>query len=80
MAVAIAEPRDVRDRRLAVIRHHDHGVALEELVQSARGAHETADGVVAAREHGGGGVRPGRMRGVVVVREVEEEEVEPVAR
>ena len=76
----VAEPRDVAHRRLAVVGHHDDGVSLEKRVEPAGRAHEPADRLVAAREHGRGRVGPGRVRGVVVVGEVEEEEVEPVAR
>jgi hypothetical protein len=50
-----------------------------EKLSRPRRPHETADRVVAALEHGGRGVRPGRVGGVVVVREVEEEKVEAVA-
>ena len=47
----LAEPGDLRDRGLAVVGHHDHGVAGEKLVHAARSPHETTDGVVAALEH-----------------------------
>ena len=79
VAVPVAEPRDVAHRRLAVVGHHDHGVALEEGVEPAGRPHEPADRLVAARQHRRRLVGPGRVRRVVVVGEVEEEEVESVA-
>ena len=79
MAVPVAEPRDVAHRRLAVVGHHDHGVPLEEGVEPAGGQHQPADRLVAARQHRRRLVRPGGVRRVVVVGEVEEEEVESVA-
>ena len=76
----VAQARDLVHGRLAVIGHHDHGVPLEELVEPAGRRDEPADGRVAAGEHVRRRVRARGMRGVVVVREVEEQEVEPVAR
>ena len=80
MAEPLAEPRDVADRRLPVIGHDEHCVPLDERVQTARGPDETPDRVVAAREHRVGSVRAGGVGRIVVVREVEEQEVEAVAR
>ena len=78
MPVPVAEPCDIADRRLPVVGHHDHGIPLEEGVEPAGSEDEPADRLVAAGQHGRRLVRARGMRGVVVVREVEEKEVEPV--
>ena len=66
--------------RLAVVRAHDHVVAVEERVRAARGVEQRADRAVGVDELLGGAVRAERVRRVVVVREVVEEEVEAVPR
>ena len=79
VAEAIPEPRDLVHLRLAVVRDDEDRVAGEKLVEPARRCARGPDGLVAPGEHVRGGVRPRGMRGVVVVREVEQQEVEPVA-
>jgi hypothetical protein len=63
-----------------VVGEHDERVAVEQLVESACGGCERTDRVVAACERLEGGVRPVLVRGVVVVGQVVDEEVERVAR
>ena len=63
---------------LAVVRAEDHVVALEELLPAAGGIEQRADRAVCVAELRGGAFRAERVRGIVVVREVEEEEVEAV--
>ena len=55
-------------------------VALEKRLRPTRCVEEPGDRPVARRELPGGALRPERVRCVVVVRQVEEEEVEAVAR
>jgi hypothetical protein len=73
------ESRHSIDVGLAVIRADDDGVTLQELVQAARGFHEGAHGLIAASERLFGTARAERVGGVVVVRQVVEEEIEAVA-
>ncbi len=75
----VLQTRHVAHRRLAVVGAEDDGVALEELVGPAGCLDQSADGLVAAREGCVRRVRPLCVRGVVVVGEVEDEEVEAVA-
>ena len=77
--VACVEPGDLLDVRLPVVGADDHRVALEELVRPAGGIHQRRDRGVAARERLVRAVRAGGVRGEVVVGEVVDEEVEPVA-
>jgi hypothetical protein len=63
-----------------VVGAHDDRIALEEAFEAARGLHEAPERPVGALERAERGVRPGDVGGVVVVREVEDEEVEAVAR
>jgi hypothetical protein len=81
------EPGEVRLERdhtlngsLAVVRADDDGIALEKLVRPARGLDQRADGGVAAGERLPRPTGPEEVRGEVVVREVVDEQVEPVAR
>ena len=76
----VLEPLHLVHLRLPVVGAEDDRVALEELVRPARRLDQPADGVVAAGQRGVRGVRPLDVRGVVVVGEVEDEEVEAVAR
>ena len=76
----VLQPLDLVHGRLTVVGAEDDCVALEELVRPAGGLDQPADGVVAPGERGVRGVGPLRVGGVVVVREVEDEEVEAVAR
>ena len=64
---------------LTVVGAEDHVVALEELVRPAGRVEERADRAIGVAELRGRAVRPERVRGVVVVGEVEDEEVEAVA-
>jgi hypothetical protein len=66
--------------RLPVIAADDEGVPLEEGVQPAGGLYQRAERGVAASQCRVRRVRPFDVGGVVVVREVEEQEVEAVAR
>ena len=79
VADPVLESRHPIDVGLAVIRADDDGVALQELVQAARGFYEGAHGLIAASERLFGTARAERVGGVVVVRQVVEEEVESVA-
>ena len=64
---------------LAVVGHEDDRVALEELLDPTGRGDQRADRRVATGEGRAGLVRPGRMRGEVVVGQVVDEEVEAVA-
>ena len=75
----VLQPRHVGHRRLAMIRAEDHRVPVEELVRPSRRVDQPAHRLVATCEHCVGGVWTLNMRGVVVVGEVEDEEVEAVA-
>jgi hypothetical protein len=74
------ERRDLLDVRLSVIRADDDGVAVEERVRAARRRHELPDRRVGAGERVERGGWTRQMGGVVEVGEIEEEEVEAVAR
>ena len=76
----LAERDGLAHVRLAVVGHDDDGVALEQLLDAAGRVGERADRVVAAAQHLERRVGPRCVRGVVVVGEVEEEEVEGVTR
>ena len=78
--IAGVEARHLLDVRLAVVRAHDHRVALEEGVRPSGCVHQRADRGVAAHERLVRAVGPGGVRRVVVVGEVVDEQVEPVAR
>jgi hypothetical protein len=67
------------DRGLPVVGADDDRVALQEPVRSARRLEQARDGPVGALERRERAVRSRDVRGVVVVREVEDEEVEAVA-
>ena len=68
------------DRRLAVVRANDHGIAVEKLVEPARSAHQASQRAVRPLERLQAPLGPGQVGGEVVVREVEDEEVEAVPR
>ena len=74
------EPRGLLDRRLAVVGAEDDARSVEELVGAAGRVEERRDRRVGAAERLVRGVRPERVRGVVVVRQVVDEQVEAVAR
>ena len=75
----ILQTRQALDLRLTVVGAHDDRVAFEEGLGAAGGAQETSEGRVGALESLQGAFGPALVRGVVVVREVEDEEVEGVA-
>ena len=72
------ELRRPLDVRLPVVGAEHDRVPLEELVRPARRVEERRDRRVRAAERLVRGVGPERVRGVVVVREVEDEQVEAV--
>ena len=74
------QTRNALDPRLAVIRAEHDRVALEKRLPAARRFDEGGDSRVCAAERIVCRIRAERMRGVVVVREVEDEQVERVAR
>ncbi len=76
----VLQPGDVGHGRLAVVGAENDRVALEELVRPARGLDQRADGHVAPGERGVRCIGSLGVRGVVVVREVVDEEVEAVPR
>ena len=78
--IAAASRRATRSTlRLPVVGADDHRVALEKRVRPAGGRHQRRDGRVAAGERLVRGVGARRVRGVVVVGQVVDEKVEPVA-
>ena len=74
------EPRGLLDRRLAVVGAEDDRVAREERVGAAGGLEQRGDRGVGPAERLVRGVGAEGVRGVVVVREVVDEQVEAVAR
>jgi hypothetical protein len=68
------------DVRLAVIGADDDVIAVEERIQSTRSLDERRDRTVASRQRFRRTSRAERMGREVVVREVEEQEVETVTR
>ena len=80
IGVGVLEPGRLLDPGLAVVGAEHHRVPLEERVGPAGDVHQRGDRLVGVGELAGGAFRAERVRRVVVVREVEDEEVEAVAR
>src|SRR5206468_3666094 len=65
-----AQPRDVLDSRLSMIRAEDDGIPLEELVAAAGRFEQGCNRRVRTVERIVRGIRPERVRRVVVIRQV----------